>query len=121
MKVAVYFNLHKKVFSVKALTGQLKGLVIYHSDYVELTNCTFKVSQAGRNRVLLENRKNVHAFVVGDLATLDYSEPSGEIATYNPYKYNTFVKSGCKTPIHSADKVQLYVKDKKGIIFYETK
>lgn len=89
MKVALYFNLHKKCFSVKALEGSTKGRVIDHVDDIVLKNVTFKVSQAGRNRVLREKRKNVHAFVIGE--TVEVSElfaldsSCACIVQYNPY------------------------------------
>ncbi len=64
MRVYVYFNLHRKCFSIKALEGAMKGRVIAHRDNVLLFHTTFKVSQAGRERVIREKRKNVHAFSV---------------------------------------------------------
>jgi len=98
MKVFVYFNLHKKCFSIKALEGALKGRVVAHRDNVLLFHTTFKVSQAGRERVLREQRKNVHAGVVGnwyctgyDQDTLSTVKERGELVTYNPYKYTSFV------------------------------
>lgn len=98
MKVFVYFNLHKKCFSIKALEGDMKGRVIAHRDSVVLFNATFKVSQAGRERVLREKRKNVHAGVCGtwydshnDDVTLSSVRERGELVTYNPYKYTSFV------------------------------
>jgi hypothetical protein len=66
MKVFVYFNLHKKVWSVKALEGPNKGRVVAHRNALSLYHCTFKVSEAGRQRVIREQRKNVHAGIVGD-------------------------------------------------------
>jgi hypothetical protein len=36
MKVFVYFNLHKKCFSIKALEGAMKGRVVAHRDTVLL-------------------------------------------------------------------------------------
>ena len=98
MKVFVYFNLHKKCFSIKALEGAMKGRVVAHRDNVLLFHATFKVSQAGRERVLREKRKNVHAGVCGtwhdsgtDNVTLSSVKERGEVVTYNPYKYTTFV------------------------------
>ena len=98
MKVFVYFNLHKKCFSIKALEGAMKGRVVAHRDNVLLFHTTFKVSQAGRERVLREKRKNVHAGVCGtwhdsgnDHGTLSSVKERGELVTYNPYKYTTFV------------------------------
>ena len=93
MKVFVYFNLHKKCFSIKALEGAMKGRVVAHRDNVLLFHATFKVSQAGRERVLREKRKNVHAGVCGtwydsgnDHGTLSSVKERGELVTYNPAK-----------------------------------
>ena len=100
MKVFIYFNLHKKCWSVKALEGENKGKVIQHCDNFELVDVTFKVSQAGRERVLREKRKNVHAGVVGYLSPITIQ--SGEKVTYNPYLYDSFVYSDTKKPINTA-------------------
>lgn len=98
LRVFVYYNLHKHMWSVKALEGEHKGRVIAHRDWVILQNCRFKVSQAGRQRVLREKRKNVHAGIVGTapksiLTAIksDYMVGDGVPVTYNPYKYDSFV------------------------------
>ncbi len=114
MKVFVYFNLRKRCWSIKALEGPRKGRVIGHAKRVLLTDCTFKVSEAGRQRVLREKRKNVHAGVVGTMYSEDSFLPHDaperpglgpmeeqrilrgieaecERITYNPYKYTSFV------------------------------
>lgn len=98
MKVFVYFNLHKRCFSIKALEGASKGRVIAHRNEALVFDATFKVSQAGRQRVLKEQRKNVHAGVVGewidssgDYATINAVAVNGSAITYNPYKYDSFV------------------------------
>lgn len=62
--VFVYFNLHKKVFSVKDVKT---GRVIAHANTVKLQNAYPKVSEKGRQRVLKEQRKNVHAGIRGEL------------------------------------------------------
>lgn len=87
-KSKVYFNLHKEVFSVKQ-----NGLVVLHTPALMLSNVTFQVSEAGRQQVLREKRKNVHAFVNGTFrgeytgsAPRDWRQ-----AYYNPYKTATFV------------------------------
>lgn len=117
MKVAVYFNLHKKTFSVKALEGDKKGLVIMHSDYVSLKDATFKVSQAGRRRVLEEKRKNVHAYVIGQLVSVEQKPIVGESVTYNPYLYDTFVYAFSKLPAKEAGHAFLACENKKGRIY----
>ena len=98
MRVFVYYNLHRHTWSIKALEGPLKGRVIAYSDTVLLANATGKVSEAGRQRVLREKRKNVHAGIVG---TLVHRESEGYFpglpVTYNPYKYTSFVYSDTET------------------------
>jgi len=101
MKVFVYFNLHKHMFSVKALEGENKGKVVAHRLFVVLQDATFKVSEAGRQRVLREQRKNVHAGVVGIWHDDNLTPRACELAStlyprvsYNPYKGDGFVVCG---------------------------
>ncbi|ERB55289.1 hypothetical protein N806_29680 [Rhodococcus sp. P27] len=94
MRVFVYRNLHRQTWSVKALEGPDKGRVIARSDHVLLTNAAGKVSEVGRQRVIREKRKNVHAGIVGELSSLDPQAFTGSTITYNPYKYDSFVHTG---------------------------
>lgn len=112
MKVFVYFNLHRKCLSVKALEGPMKGRVIRHADNIVLSNVVFKVSEAGRQRVLRERRKNVHAGVVGyDECRIGHRLLWGDPVKYNPYKYSSFVHAVNERPIHSARLVQVSAYD----------
>jgi len=106
--VFVYFNLHKKLFSVKALHGLNKGRVIAHMDNIFLSDVSFKVSEAGRQRVLREKRKNVHAGVVGnwECEFLENMEGGVDI-TYNPYKFDSFVRADNHEPVRTARAVCL--------------
>ena len=70
-----------------------------------------RVGQLAKN---LEKRKNVHAFVIGDI--LDYcvypcdempEEPIGDIVTYDPYKFNSFVLKNTKEPVFNAKEVDM--------------
>jgi hypothetical protein len=108
-KVMVYFNLHKKTFSVS-----YDNKVIMHADYVKLGDVEFRVRTGGRDRVRSEKQKNVHAFVIGNL--LEYCEypcknipnpPSTSIITYNPYKHETFVYKEGGQPIYTAKEVDM--------------
>ena len=123
-KVFVYYNLHKHKWSVKDVKT---GRVIGHHYEVQLYNATFKVSEAGRARVLKEKRKNVHAGVEGYLTTdvlarkmdgtiLWESQSERHAVTYNPYKYDTFVTVTDEEPIHKAYFVRMtaYGKDWNG-------
>lgn len=89
-RVEVYWNLHKNVYSVRALNGPDRGRVVAHVDAINLVDATFAVQPAGRARVLAEGRKNVHAFVRGIVSTPTLITPVDEV-TYNPYKAGTFV------------------------------
>jgi hypothetical protein len=64
-----------------------------HVDSITLKNVKFKVSAKGRERVLKEKAKNVHAGVEGEWA-LDTSAPDTvgwRRVIYNPYKFSSFV------------------------------
>lgn len=123
MQVKVYWNLHKNIFSI-----QHNGIVIGYAQNIVLRDVKFKVSQAGREKVLREKRKNVHAFVVGELVSIAAESfqatskfdlqscivdifPQSTVecvgVTYNPFKYESFVKVGDSSPIFAADKVRL--------------
>ena len=119
MKFYIYRNLHTKTFSVR-----FDGLVIEHPTLFVGTGVIFKVNQGGRDRVIREKRKNVHAYVVVN----DYAAFSGNSGrhfiekiknmnevTYNPYKYDTFVVKKTSKPIFNAEFVigynnKIYVK-----------
>ncbi len=108
-KVKVYYNLHKKCFSVK---DYRTGLVIGHTNRVVLTDAEFRVSQAGRQRVIRERKKNVHAYVIGTLKAFDemfYQTSVNNVAHYNPYETETFQVDG--QPIFHSEQVVL--QDKK--------
>ena len=97
MRVFVYWNLHRSLWSIKALEGPNKGRVVAHKDTVALHGATPKVSEAGRQRVLREQRKNVHAGVTGEWLQTITSAPCASAlglwdeVTYNPYKGPSFV------------------------------
>lgn len=95
MRVFVYFNLHRKCWSIKALEGPRKGRVIGHADYVDLACVEWRVSEAGRQRVLREKKKNVHAGAVGTLER--WQTPEGE-AHGVPFNSTTFDKLRNSSP-----------------------
>jgi len=113
MKVFIYFNLHRKCFSVKALEGAKKGRVVAHVNDAIVYNPTFKVSEAGRQRVLRERKKNVHAGVVGQWFEGEFNakrcaelmEYTGRAVTYNPYRFDSFVYKNTETPINDQPRV----------------
>lgn len=87
------------------MEGVRKGLVIAHANELRLERCLFKVSQAGRNRVLAEKRKNVHAGVVGYVNPgLDCTDCT-TMVSYNPYKAGHFFIKTTNEPVYHASKV----------------
>jgi hypothetical protein len=64
--VRVYRNLRHACWSVQArVDGRWK--VVAHPSWLVLSGVSLVVSQAGRARVRREARKNVHAFLIGQL------------------------------------------------------
>lgn len=109
LRVMAYYNLHKKTFSVT-----YQGRVIFYADYIKLRNVEFRVREGGKEKVRQEMRKNVHAFVIGDL--IDYceypcenmpSETNDRVITYNPYKYDTFVNKETEEPVYNANEIDM--------------
>ena len=103
-KVRVYKNLHKDCYSIKQ-----DGLVKAHATELYLFDCAFQVNKKGRERVLVEKRKNVHAYIVGYLingvmGSWDAIVPpeTQERVKYNPYLHETFVRTETKAPTFSA-------------------
>lgn len=89
-KVRVYYNLHKHCWSIQEYKTRR---VIAHCSKIDLINVVFKVSQTGRDKVLREQRKNVHAFVIGhvDLTNNVQCPIDSNVLYYNPYKVKNFV------------------------------
>ena len=96
--VDIYWNLHKKCFSVKSRARGSYGRVIAHAQNIGLTAVTLIVSDKGRQRVLREQRKNVHAYLRG-VWTATPSTGTVPVA-YNPYAHTTFMSAD--QPIHQA-------------------
>ena len=113
MSVDIYFNLHKKVFSVRH-----KGKVIEHATALTVIDPKFVVQPAGRAKVLRDKVKNVHAFVRTDSmwtveTDLNYEFceqflPS-ERVKYNPYMADTFVSCATGDAIHKAEVAYLTI------------
>ena len=78
------------------------------TEHVLLKDVKFAVQPAGRRKVLRERKKNVHAFVRGDMVS-PHSIPYPELnefkreVTYNPYHYSTFYFKESELGITHAD------------------
>lgn len=80
-KVRVYFNLHKHCYSVQ---DSSTNKVIAHVDSINIVDAKFVVRDSGRQKVLREQRKNVHAFVVGYWKKSPCKKLKNKVR-YNPY------------------------------------
>ena len=100
MRVEVYYNLHKNVFSVRH-----KGRVIQHTKMAVIKDAEYVVRPAGRAKVLREGKKNVHAFAAGRFSLKNglasYVKGARKV-TYNPYVNDTFVFAETGEPVTDA-------------------
>ncbi len=105
MRVYCYRNLVRKgvVWSVKSTKS---GLVVDRATTVYIKNGELTVSEAGRQRVLKNKRKNVHAGVRGKRVTRTPPRRQWTRLQYNPYLYDKFVDAEGKKAL-SAEYVKL--------------
>ena len=102
--VEVYKNLHKHCWSVR---DNKTGKVIDHVRNIHLADAKLVVRPAGRERVLKERRKNVHAFVKGSVSTVGGVPWDICEVVYDPYKHSSFVEKVTGKPVYHADHVFL--------------
>jgi len=103
--VFVYYNLHKHTWSVRCAKS---GLVLCHTNDINLKDCEFKVSEKGRQRVIETKQKNVHAGVNGIVSSEDFK---GETqVTYNPYMNGFFFEVSTGSPVLKASSVRMISK-----------
>ena len=103
-KVRVYWNLHKKMWSVQDVKS---GKVVSHRQFITIRDAKFVVRKGGQKRVRQEGKKNVHAFAVGyvdDEYNIDNikAKPNPRFnwyrVTYNPYKHDYFMLEEDEVP-----------------------
>lgn len=102
-RVMVYRNITKGCWSIK---DTKTNRVIGHADSLWLSNCGFKVSEAGRQRVIRERKKYVHAGITGMITLKWNTIDKWTKVRYNPYTCSTFVDPEMK-PVYHADVVYL--------------
>lgn len=109
----------REVISLKAARERVR-----YVDMVKLRSARFHVSEKGRQRTLATGRRNVHAWVIGDLegGAQAVGEALAEAvgspvrvpwrkAVYDPFKGGTFVDYGTLRPVYEADEVMMIGKD----------
>lgn len=103
--VEVYRNLHypNRTWSVKS--GRTKR-VVARREFVLIKDATLVVRESGRQRVIKEKRKNVHAAVVGTwvrdkkiIERILKKKSRMKHVTYNPYEHNLFTETETLSPV----------------------
>lgn len=83
--VEVYYNIRKKVFSVRQ-----GGRIMCHTERMRLKNVSFHVGERGRERVRETGVKNVHAYAKGYLVERPQAMEATCKIFYNPLKHKNF-------------------------------
>jgi hypothetical protein len=110
MRLHAYKNLHRDAWSLRSLST---GRVTEHALHVEIHDVTFRVQQGGREAVLRDGIRRVHAYVVGEVVARGARRKpmTGRWTrfTYNPYRAGTFTIADPKNPrpVYGADRVRL--------------
>ena len=125
MRIRLYRNLspqyrQQRAWSIMSMEGPKKGRVIDIVDGAVLRDVQFLVSEAGRQRVIRDQAKNVHAFVQGrlvktfELNSLDKDSDGNDLAPrrgvvtrigYDPYKTPKMVREDCQETVDRSDLV----------------
>jgi hypothetical protein len=123
MKVRVYWNLHRKMWSI-----QQDGLVVDRMKCVVLEDAKFVVRKGGQKRVREENKKNVHAFAVGHMS--EYSVSTSESlkkafgnwsrVKYNPYTDDYFMYQSISDNQHKPKEWNEIPRDWVGIVHMDS-
>ena len=91
LRVFVYKNLHKNCWSARDMKT---GLIAFHCDSIIIKDAKFKVSKKGRQRVLKDRVKNVHAGVMGTTLIVNQDQDVWtNRVRYNPYETDTFINA----------------------------
>ena len=108
-RVKVYRNLRNGKWSVL----DSKGKLLFYVESIKIKNAKFIVQKAGNKRVKVEKQKNVHAFVVGEIDSINrnYHIRKYKKGNYCPYKYSFFVDEN-SNKLERADVVILTKKSK---------
>jgi hypothetical protein len=114
--VRVFRNLKYDCYTVMQ-----RGRVVASARGVVLRDVELLVRESGRQRMIRERKRNVHAYAVGFLAGwihADDEQPiepyAGRAAFYDPYRFDTFVDVETLTPLARVSWLQL---DDLGMVY----
>jgi hypothetical protein len=98
-KIRIYRNLNNGTMSIQRHLIR-SWRVVGHVTHAVVRDVCLHLSESGRQRVIRDLRKNVHAWGEGILVAPDCPEIDAPIdLAYNPYQDATFVERGTKRPI----------------------
>jgi hypothetical protein len=118
-RVRIYLNLNLPGYlSLLSVEGESKGRVVAHVQAVALRDCRFIVSETGRQRVLRERCKNVHAFIEGSVQAFGEGENLHGVQReleallkrhgrvwYDPYQTASFISLKHRRPLATAARI----------------
>ena len=112
-QVEVYRNLNRgKVFSIK---DKKSGLVVAWADKFKIENVICKVREGGRQRVIKDKRKNVHATVIGTyIGEYEMDTSTMSELYYDPYTLDSFINKKTGEKVLGVDSV--YFEDGQAFI-----
>lgn len=96
-RVRVYRNLNNGKISIKQ-----GSLVVGHTDSALMKDTTFLVFEKLRQKVLVEKRKSVHAYIEGFWVDSKPETGEGVGIWYNPYLTDVFRITGTDEPCEPA-------------------
>jgi len=112
IKFRIYRNLHKGNFSIQSYIQEKSGYRV--TDRVTsaiIEDCSFRVYESGRQKVLRERKKNVHAYV----ESKSYRHIQGEVDVtnlreiyYNPYNHEYFIYKDTGEEVKEVRKILTY-------------
>lgn len=114
MRVFVYWNLHRHLWSLRAAEGPHYGRIVGHASSVRLRGATGVVNEKQRQRVIRTRNKNVHAGILGRVDGLEPRNWTGVRITYNPYDYATFVYADDTERVYTGSEWAALVVDETG-------
>ena len=113
----VHVNLNTGGLSSLVTSGPRYGRLYAHSDSAIIAGATFRVQKGGRERAVLQQVRNVHAFVRGetrlDESVEQYLMDAGICRSqlvhvrYNPFLRDSFFRGDNEAPVTQADLVLL--------------
>lgn len=102
-RVAVYRNLHRGVWSLRALDGIFKGTVVAHADSVGVLHAQMHVNARAAERICGGAVREVHAWVIGTLGEVTLANPTR--LTYRPHQRPVFFLPSTGQAVWSAPAV----------------